>query len=156
MSKFTLEPPPPYVNCSPEEWKAAKEAVARKQMTPFFAQAAGFRRSALRAALNSGAWIKPEIAVEFKSTIDAIGYRPHRRPNIAEHHAEEARKIKATTGYAELVKKAREALPTQFVSTQQARAFLGPIGFAHFAQTFEGQALQKLENDGHENRFHGR
>jgi hypothetical protein len=56
----------------------------------------------------------------------------------------------------ELVKKAREARPTQFVSTHQARAFLGPIGFAHFAQTFEGQALQKLENEGHENRFHGR
>ena len=156
MSKFALEQPPVYVNCSAEEWKAAKEAVARKQMTPFFAQAAGFRRSAMRAAVNSGAYLKPEIAVEFKTTLDALGYRPHIRPNIVEHHKDEARKQKAATDYVDLVRKQREALPTQFVSTAQARAILGPWAFSQFSETFEGRALQALENKTAQDRFQGR
>lgn len=148
-----LEKPPHYVECTPEEWATAKASVARKRMTPFFAQAAGFRRSALVAALNSGCFIKPELAAEFRTSIEARDYRPV-GINHALHQLEQARQQK-DTDYQVLMRKRLAEQPSQFVSTQQARAILGPQAFAHFFESPEGQMLQRLENATSEARFHG-
>ena len=152
--KTQLEQPPIYVESTPEQWADAKASVARKQMTPFFAMGAGYRRSAMRAAVNSGAMIRPEIAVEFRTTLDAEGYRPRNKINLAEHKADEARKLQQATDYQTLLK--QQQVTRGFESTQHARAVLGPIGFAHFSSTPEGKMLQKLERNGFQDRFNGR
>jgi hypothetical protein len=145
-----LEQPPSYVEATPEQWEAAKISVARKQKTNFFAFGAPFRRSALRSALNSGAWIRPEIAVEFRSTIDAIGYRPRALPPA--DPVGDAKRAQARADYHA----AQAKPPSRFVSTAQARAILGPIGFAHFSGTPEGRELQRRENGNAETLYHGR
>ena len=147
-----LETPPPYVDCSPEKWEEAKASVARKQLTNFFVFAAPYRRCAMRAAMHSGWPIKPELAVEFRSTIDAIGYRPRALPRP--NPEAEAKKRKAMDEYHEAQRKLREQ-PTGFVSTEQARAILGPWAFAHFFETPEGRALERRENAEAERKFHG-
>jgi hypothetical protein len=148
-----LEEPPIYVQCTAEEWDRAKASVARKRMTPFFAQAAGYRRSAMVAAINSGVFIKPELAVEFRTSIEARHYRPL-GINLVQLELEQERQRK-DTDYQVLMRKRLAEQPSQFVSTQQARAILGPQAFAHFFESPEGQMLQRLENAASEARFHG-
>ena len=52
MAKDTLETPPPYVNCTPEEWAEAKTQAALNRLDPLYSLDAMFAASALDATLT--------------------------------------------------------------------------------------------------------
>ena len=104
----------------------------------------------MRSTLNCGNYFRPQIAVEFHSTIAAIGYKPLRLP--PPDLVGDAKKRKVMEDYQAGLKQQ----PFRFISTEQARAILGPHGFAHFFATPEGQELQRRENMEFERQFHGR
>jgi hypothetical protein len=62
VAKDALEAPPPYVNCTPEEWAAAKAQAALNSLDPLYSLDAMFAASALDAKLTFGNYIEPVTA----------------------------------------------------------------------------------------------
>lgn len=74
---------PAYVNCSPEQWATAKVEYALLKVNAAWAMQARFRTSAVAAAMGSGVFIAPLLALEFQTFIESRNYTPRVQPLAA-------------------------------------------------------------------------
>jgi hypothetical protein len=140
-----LEIPPPYVNCTPEQWAEAKRKAALERLEPFFWWEQPFAAASAEAQMSSGGFIDPVTAVHFRDLIEAKGYKPV----ASRHHiwAEDAKKAREVA--AQWIKDQREKANHtgfRFQSLRQAAATLSLMEYNEYCLSQEGQILMQREN----------
>ena len=151
MAKETLETPPPYVDCTPEEWAAAKAQAALNRLDPLYSLDAMFAASALDAKLTFGNYIDPVTAAEFRDVLDAKGYKVSAQ--FDKRNAEQRRldtaaeKAAADKVHADWVnEQSAKRTPFRFRSLREAAAHLSMAEYGHYCLSQEGQMLGRQEN----------
>lgn len=131
---------PPYCNCTPEEFAAAKAEYERERQNVCFFQVAGVRRSALAAQMNSNMFIAPKLAIEFADDIEAKKYMP-RTVNV-QFATEQARREREKCIDA-LKKQAEEAKKPRRLTLRQASEIMNAIDYDIWLKTDDGQQALK-------------
>lgn len=146
-----LETPPPFVNCTPEQWAEAKATARRERLEPFYSFHESFAAMACEAQMTNGGYIEPVLAAHFRDIIEAKGYKVS--PRFDARNAETRRlnaaaeKAAADKTRAEWEKQQREARsPFRFQSLAQAAALLPPHEYNAYCLSQEGQLLAQQHN----------
>jgi hypothetical protein len=151
METEVLETPPPYVNCTAEQWAEAKATARRERLEPFFWFHESYAAIACEAQMTNGGYIEPVTAAHFRDMIEAKGYKVS--PIYDERNAEQRRlkgqadKAAAAKVRADWEQRQREARgPFRFQSLQQAAALLSPMEYNEYCLSQEGQLLAQQYN----------
>lgn len=131
---------PPYCNCTPEEFAAAKAEYERERKNVCFFQVAGVRRSALAAQMNSNMFIAPKLAIEFAEDIEAKNYKPRTVDTAfaaAQVKAENEKRVAALKQQAEEAKKPRR------LTLRQASESMNAIDYDIWLKSEDGQLALK-------------
>jgi hypothetical protein len=149
MEAETLETPPIYVNCTPQQWAEAKAAALRERLEPFHAFMEPFAATALEAQMITGNYIDPVTAVHYRDVLDARGYKPKWNAQNLEqrrlaHLADKAAADKVRSDWEQEQREKRS--PFRFRSLQQAAALLSPVDYNEYCLSQEGQLLAQAQN----------